>query len=630
MVTQSLNSTNNIISISQTTAQSGSIVISGSGNYVSLTGVQTNLSFANGATSGFNGQNAYVTNLPITSGSNPLVNTAADRNNRFVPSLVNSNINGSLTVTDNRQTESSSPVNFSSVNQIGSITVRIDSGSLTTSQTLIGGLANVLEITGSGTTAISNSTLSNSILIGNGNNIIYRATGSQTTGINQSIIQGNSNRILITGSSSLNSTTVTNPILNNSLIVGQTLIVTGSTNTANGMTLLGNFNTADGLLNDPRFTTFAVGTGTSAAARGTAFHVSASGMTTANVGLNVRGVQTGETELEVRATGVKIGNLLTDSHNLTGSFSITGSQTITGSLVAETISGSFSGSGADIFGVVSSSLATENLITASAAANILTFTKGDGSTFDVTIAQSGSVVSASYADTANFANSATSASFASTASFLLGSVESASYAFTASSAVNATNALTASSVNDLNQTVTITGSLDVNGGITGSLLGNASTADLATTASFALTASFFAGSVTSASFAQTSVTASFATNFVNSGSYVITGSHRGNVVSQSIASSTASFDFSTGNFFTLNLTGSTLTHISASNIQAGQTVNVRITQGATTGSVSFSPVFKQVSGSAYVPTQVANAVDVVTFITFDNTNVYVSNIKNLV
>jgi hypothetical protein len=630
MVTQSLNSTNNIISISQTTAQSGSIVISGSGNYVSLTGVQTNLSFANGATSGFNGQNAYVTNLPITSGSNPLVNTTADRNNRFVPTLVNSNINGSLTVTDNRQTESSSPVNFSSVNQIGSITVRIDSGSLTTSQTLIGGLANVLEITGSGTTAISNSTLSNSILIGNGNNIIYRATGSQTTGINQSIIQGNSNRILITGSSSLNSTTVTNPILNNSLIVGQTLIVTGSTNTANGMTLLGNFNTADGLLNDPRFTTFAVGTGTSAAARGTAFHVSASGMTTANVGLNVRGVQTGETELEVRATGVKIGNLLTDSHNLTGSFSITGSQTITGSLVAETISGSFSGSGADIFGVVSSSLATENLITASAAANILTFTKGDGSTFDVTIAQSGSVVSASYADTANFANSATSASFASTASFLLGSVESASYAFTASSAVNATNALTASSVNDLNQTVTITGSLDVNGGITGSLLGNASTADLATTASFALTASFFAGSVTSASFAQTSVTASFATNFVNSGSYVITGSHRGNVVSQSIASSTASFDFSTGNFFTLNLTGSTLTHISASNIQAGQTVNVRITQGATTGSVSFSPVFKQVSGSAYVPTQVANAVDVVTFITFDNTNVYVSNIKNLV
>jgi hypothetical protein len=282
------------------------------------------------------------------------------------------------------------------------------------------------------------------------------------------------------------------------------------------MTLLGNFNTADGLLNDPRFTTFAIGTGTSAAARGTAFHVSASGMTTVNVGLNVRGNQTGSTELEVRETGVKIGNLSTDSHNLTGSFSITGSQTITGSL--------------DVNGGITGSL---------------------------------------------FGN-ATSASFASTASFLLGSIASASYS------------------------------------------------------EFAATASFLLGSIASASFAETSATASFATNFVNSGSYVITGSHRGNVVSQSIASSTASFDFSTGNFFTLNLTGSTLTHISASNVQQGQTVNIRITQGATTGSVSFSPVFKQVSGSAYVPTQVANAVDVVTFITFDNTNVYVSNIKNLV
>ena len=437
MVTQSLNSTNNIISISQTTAQSGSIVISGSGNYVSLTGVQTNLNFANGATSGFNGQNAYVTIMPVISGSNPLVNTAADRNNRFVPTLVNSNINGTLTVTDNRQTESSNPVTFSSVNQLGGFTVRIDSGSLSTSQTLIAGLTNVLEITGSGTTAINNSTLSNTIFIGNGNNIIYRATGSGTTGINNSIIQGNSNRILITTSSSLNSTTVTNPIFNNSLIVGQTLIVTGSTNTANGMTLLGNFNTADGLLNDSRFTTFAVGTGTSAAARGTAFHVSASGMTTANVGLNVRGNQTGSTELEVRETGVKIGNLLTDSHNLTGSFSITGSQIITGSLV-------------------------------------------------------------------------------------------------------------------------------------------------------------------------------------------------GQPVSQSVSSNTASLDLRLGNFFNLTLPASTNTFITASGQIPGQTINLKITQGATTGSVTFGSGIKQVSGSAYTVTATANAVDIVTFISFDETGLYMSNVKNLI
>jgi hypothetical protein len=437
MVTQSLNSTNNIISISQTIANSGSIVISGSGNYVSLTGVQTNASFTNGATSGFNGQNAYVTTMPITSGSNPLVNTAADRNNRFVPTLANSNINGTLTVTDNRQTESSTPVNFSSVNQLGGFTIRIDSGSLSTSQTLIAGLTNVLEITGSGTTAINNSTLSNSILIGNGNNIIYRATGSGATGINNSIIQGNSNRILITTSSSLNSTTVTNPLFNNSLIVGQTLIVTGSTNTANGMTLLGNFNTADGLLNDSRFTTFAIGTGTSAAARGTAFHVSASGMTTANVGLNVRGTETGATELEVRTTGVKIGNLITDAHNLTGSFAISGSQIITGSLV-------------------------------------------------------------------------------------------------------------------------------------------------------------------------------------------------GQPISQSVSSNTASLDLRLGNFFNLTLPASTDTYVTASGQIPGQTINLKITQGATTGSVTFGSGIKQVSGSAYTATTTANAVDIVTFISFDETGLYLSNVKNLI
>jgi len=313
----------------------------------------------------------------------------------------------------------------------------------------------------------------------------------------------------------------------------------------------------------------------------------------------------------------------------------------------------FSGSGAQIFGVVSASFANSST-SASLAQLALT-----ASYFDGLVASASYAILAETANTAltaNTANSALTAVSADTASFLLGSVATASYAFTASgvqginaSAVNSTyylgfvpnaevNAISIDTDLSYNPS---TGTLSINT-INGSLNGNASTATTAasaTSASYALsasfannagTASFFAGSVTSASFAQTSITASFATNFVNSGSYVITGSHRGNVVSQSIASSTASFDFSTGNFFTLNLTGSTLTHISASNIQAGQTVNVRITQGATTGSVSFSPAFDQVSGSAYVPTQVANAVDILTFITFDNSLIYVSNIKNLV
>ena len=671
MVTQSLNSTNNIISISQGTPNSGSIVISGSGNYVSLNSVQTNASYNNGATSGFFGQNAYVTILPIITGSNPNFNTTADRNSRAVPTVINSNVNATITTNDNRASETNTPVVISNSSINGTITATVDSGSLTISNTNIAGTSLVVSSSnifggGGGTSA----QISNSIISTTGANIRLEASGARAAQINNSFIGGNTIRLLVSASAANNATIASN------LIVGDNLIVTSSYYGVGfslpiGSAFLGSYNTADGILNNPEHTRFAIGTGTGAAARRTSLSVSSSGLTTISNGL-----------------------------------------VVSGSTVAQAISSSFSGSGADIFGVVSSSLATQNLITASAAANVLTFTKGDGTTFDVTVAQSGSVVSASYADTANFANTAEfatsaslaqfagiasaalSASFASTASFLLGSVESASYAFTASSAVNATNALTASSVSTLNQTVTITGSLNISGSISisqgddlithhvqaaavngveiqnnsgnvvglfgaGGSLGStfygqvnatafsgsgalvygvvsssyaytASSAVNATSASFAETASFFAGSVTSASFAQTSITASFATNFRNSGSYVITGSHRGNVVSQSIASSTASFDFSTGNFFTLNLTGSTLTHISASNIQAGQTVNVRITQGATTGSVSFSPAFDQVSGSAYVPTQVANAVDILTFITFDNSLIYVSNIKNLV
>jgi len=85
---------------------------------------------------------------------------------------------------------------------------------------------------------------------------------------------------------------------------------------------------------------------------------------------------------------------------LTNGAKITGSLEISGSVSS---SAGFSGSGTNIFGVVSSSYATtsslalNNITNASVSTNILTFTKGDGTTFNVTISQSGSVESASFA-----------------------------------------------------------------------------------------------------------------------------------------------------------------------------------------------------------------------------------------
>jgi hypothetical protein len=118
------------------------------------------------------------------------------------------------------------------------------------------------------------------------------------------------------------------------------------------------------------------------------------------------------------------------------------------------------------------SLPLRGIVTASAADTTITFTKGDGTTFNVTVSQSGSVATASYAlfaevaatasyvtasnvygpygsnsiISASYSNNSTSASFATTASYVTGSIftnsnsaASASYAATASYAAIAGN-----------------------------------------------------------------------------------------------------------------------------------------------------------------------------------------------
>ena len=114
-------------------------------------------------------------------------------------------------------------------------------------------------------------------------------------------------------------------------------------------------------------------------------------------------------------------------------------------------------------------------------------------------------------------------------------------------------------------------------------------------------------------------------------STIITGSLRGNVSALSISSNTASLDCSTGNFFTLLLVSGSDTFVNPSNINPGQTINLRVKQASVaSGSISFASSVLQVSGSTYTPTATANGEDIVTFISFDSTNLYLSNIKNFV
>jgi len=117
------------------------------------------------------------------------------------------------------------------------------------------------------------------------------------------------------------------------------------------------------------------------------------------------------------------------------------------------------------------------------------------------------------------------------------------------------------------------------------------------------------------------------------GNSQVSGSLRGQVTALSVTSGTASINMSTNNFFTLTLLNSItgVTHINPTNINPGQTANIRITQSSTfPGSISFPSSIKQASGSAYTASAVSSAVDIITLIAFDTSTVYLSAINRMI
>jgi len=145
---------------------------------------------------------------------------------------------------------------------------------------------------------------------------------------------------------------------------------------------------------------------------------------------------------------------------------------------------------------------------------------------------------------------------------------------------------------------------------------NALSSSYALTASFALNAGGGGGSFP------------FTGSAVISGSLIITGSVAGNIVSASIASSTASIDFNAGGFFTC-LAPNGVTHFNIVNATAGESVTLRLT---TVGipTASFSSNVKQISGSAYLPTSGSGQTDLLTFVAYDSSNVYLLPAKKFI
>jgi len=367
---------------------------------------------------------------------------------------------------------------------------------------------------------------------------------------------------------------------------------------------------------------------------------------------------------EISASAGFLGNLIgTASFATTASFALSTPQIDTGSFV----------------------------VTASVVNATTTFAKGDGSTFNTTVnnvvnADSASVaVSSSYAlfatgagaaNSADSASQAISASFAQTAltaltaSFYGGAVLSASFAATGGGLVGGTGGgagtamrsapyltATAATASGANSIALGSGAYTLGGGTVaigtatqasatrGVAIGNTSMASgiNAVAIGYNVTASGTNGVNINGIFNFDGTTIRLSNSTVVTGSLTVTststfngntvlsGSVRGEVQALSITSNTASLDCSTDNFFTLTLVSGSNTFINPTNIAPGQTINLRVTQANPgNGTVSFPTSVKQVSGSSYVPSVGTGPQDVVTFISFDASSLYLSNVKNLV
>lgn len=112
------------------------------------------------------------------------------------------------------------------------------------------------------------------------------------------------------------------------------------------------------------------------------------------------------------------------------------------------------------------------------------------------------------------------------------------------------------------------------------------------------------------------------------GTQTINGTLHGNV--EAVNEDTQSIiDCSLGNFFTLDLRNGTTTTIAITNISAGQTVNLKITMGGG-NTVNLGNNILEPSASPYSPSQGVSEVDILTFISFDGSDVYMSYVTNMV
>ena len=112
---------------------------------------------------------------------------------------------------------------------------------------------------------------------------------------------------------------------------------------------------------------------------------------------------------------------------------------------------------------------------------------------------------------------------------------------------------------------------------------------------------------------------------------IVSGSTKTETQVLTTVSTTASVDFSQTDMFELTLAAGVDTHLTNANVGKGQTINILVKQAAGgSGTVSFDTAFLQPSGSQYVSTPTANAEDILTLVTLNDTNkIYVAAVNKL-
>jgi len=107
------------------------------------------------------------------------------------------------------------------------------------------------------------------------------------------------------------------------------------------------------------------------------------------------------------------------------------------------------------------------------------------------------------------------------------------------------------------------------------------------------------------------------------GNSIFSGSVRGEVFPLSISANTASMDCSRANFFTLTLVSGSATRLTATNINPGETIGLRITQPTTGyGTLTTDGTIRFPQSFPYIATPSGSAVDIISFQSYDTSVLY--------